>query len=761
MLGAALLRQMPRKAVGLLVVGMLVVLSALGSALFAAADSPDPTLPLSVTFNPSTRTATVQGGWAWTTHRSDCNVDRFGVGWAVDWHDTADRGNLVGTANGQPVYVGTSADNAVHYSATAPHCGTYNAAAGYNTGSWGPLQHSYPAGTTGAQVCVVMYDIHKDAGGGPRAGGLVAGGPGHNGDNSVQRNGDAPLGNGCFVFHSPTISTQASAGVVAGNAVHDTAALSGAAASATGQITFTLYGPDDATCARAPVFTSARPVSSNGSYASADFVPTAAGTYRWKARYGGDARNAAVGADCNAQNESVVVTTPRTVAGSNPPDLAITKTASPATATVGSPLTYQLSVRNVGTGPTTGLIRVTDDVPARLSISSVSGSGWACSQAGQAITCTQPGPLAAGTTASPITFVTAVLAAAGGEVVNTGVVKTPGDTDTTNDTSAVTTPVLPASAPALHITKSAAPAPGTVVAPGQLITYTLGYSDTGDAVARFVDLSDSVPANTAYVPDSATCSSACLGNYSPFTNMLHWTVSIKAGKAGSVSFQVRVSETAPDRAVIRNVGMLSFNGTSTSSNPVEHPVTVPVGGVRLVKSVSAATAAPGDTLTYSLVATATAVAHAGVTVTDVVPAGTTYVAGSASCGSGCLAGYDPASRTITGRIVLLPAGASQFLSFRAVIDRSRAATDGETIRNVAILSTPIIPSTPSNVVITTVPPTLIVLGERIPQPAAPVRARSLPFTGANGPTVPLAIASLLLIGCGAVLSRPRRRRATR
>ena len=58
------------------------------------------------------------------------------------------------------------------------------------------------------------------------------------------------------------------------------AALSGAF-NAGGTITFELYGPDDANCTGAVIFTDTSTVSGNGSYATApDFTTSAVGTYR-------------------------------------------------------------------------------------------------------------------------------------------------------------------------------------------------------------------------------------------------------------------------------------------------------------------------------------------------------------------------------------------------------------------------------------------------------------------------------------------------
>ena len=124
---------------------------------------------------------------------------------------------------------------------------------------------------------------------------------------------------------SPTISTVASGGVIVGvGSVSDTATLAGGV-SPTGTITFNLYGPNDATCATAAVFTTTKPVTGNGSYTSANYTPTAGGTYRWTASYGGDADNNAVSEACNGTNESVTVT---------PATPAISITKLPASQTI-------------------------------------------------------------------------------------------------------------------------------------------------------------------------------------------------------------------------------------------------------------------------------------------------------------------------------------------------------------------------------------------------------------------------------------------
>jgi hypothetical protein len=104
---------------------------------------------------------------------------------------------------------------------------------------------------------------------------------------------------------NPTLSTVSSAPITLGGTISDTATLGGTY-SGTGTITFSLYGPTDASCGAA-IFTTTKPVVGNGGYTSATFTPTAAGTYRWIASYGGDLNNNAVSGTCTSANESVLV----------------------------------------------------------------------------------------------------------------------------------------------------------------------------------------------------------------------------------------------------------------------------------------------------------------------------------------------------------------------------------------------------------------------------------------------------------------------
>jgi hypothetical protein len=202
---------------------LLVTVGALTfGAVSARPDAADPVVPATtgavVTNADGSRTVTVRGQWQWPTHRSDCNGDKRAVGFAVDWNDPGQPGNVVTTLNGATIDVGTAAanaynaaDNLVHATPPAAEsanpsawrggCGTFNAAAGYNSGAWGPLSHTYAPSFSGPiTICALMYDVHLSVNGGTPhdASEITAGGSKHNDDNSAEKNKNTPLGNGCF-----------------------------------------------------------------------------------------------------------------------------------------------------------------------------------------------------------------------------------------------------------------------------------------------------------------------------------------------------------------------------------------------------------------------------------------------------------------------------------------------------------------------------------------------------------------------------------
>ena len=138
------------------------------------------------------------------------------------------------------------------------------------------------------------------------------------------------------------------------------------------------------------------------------------------------------GGDVNPANNIAV--DPTQVLASAVPDLTITKTHTGdfLAGMVGA--TYHLVVMNSGAGPTNGIVSVTDSIPAGLTATAMSGTGWTC--AGPAGPCTRADSLAPGTAYPAILVTVDVAQAAPSSVINTASVSGGGEVNAANSTAA-------------------------------------------------------------------------------------------------------------------------------------------------------------------------------------------------------------------------------------------------------------------------------------------------------------------------------------
>lgn len=265
---------------------------------------------------------------------------------------------------------------------------------------------------------------------------------------------------------------------------------------------------------------------------------------------------------------------------------------------------------------------------------------------------------------------------------------------------------------------------GALVQPGTALVYTLTYTNTGNTPAVGVVITDELPINATF--DSV----ADGGTFDTSTGLAAWVVDIPAGGSGTVHWTVLAQLAFEAGQTIDNVAAFVAPDNSGSSNPVSNPM--PFGDLTLVKAVSPTGSAQyGGTLTYSLTATATGSLdqHSAV-ITDVVPTGTTYVPGSASCtGTPCTASYDATTETVTWAVGDLASGASRSVSFQVTIDRPAAAADGSIpssiIRNTGVVGSAETPETPSNEVTT---PVTTVLGVKVTRKPPQLPTTGIPLT---------------------------------
>src|SRR3989475_767355 len=296
------------------------------------------------------------------------------------------------------------------------------------------------------------------------------------------------------------------------------------------------------------------------------------------------------------------------------PILAVSKTDSPDPVAAGGNLTYTIAYANNGSAGATGVV-ITDSVPANTTFVSATAGGTLAS----GVVTWSIGNLAAGASGSVQMVVRVASPLANGTSITNGTYSIDSNETAPVAGAAVSTTVT--SAPLLSVSKTDSPDP---VAAGGNLTYTLSYSNTGNANATGVVLTDTVPANTTFV--SATAGGTLA------SGVVTWSIgNLAAGASGSVQMVVRVASPLANGTSITNSTysidsneISPVNGAAVSTAVTSAPI------LAVSKTDSPDPVAAGGNLTYTLSYSNTGNANAtGVVLTDTVPANTTFVSPTA------------------------------------------------------------------------------------------------------------------------------------
>ncbi|MCR4407174.1 MAG: S8 family serine peptidase [Anaerolineae bacterium] len=175
----------------------------------------------------------------------------------------------------------------------------------------------------------------------------------------------------------------------------------------------------------------------------------------------------------------------------------------------------------------------------------------------------------------------------------------------------------------------------TPVASGSTVTYALVMRNDHSQVLARATVSNTIPANTSYVPGSLQPTQAI---YHPLTRTITWQGPLAAGAAVILTYRLAVDDPLPASTYITNVARLedADHGLSFRRQAV-----VRVNAPDLSPStftVNRDAAQPGDVLTYTVVLRNEGIMDAvGASVSAPVPTHTTYISGSLSAlGGGVL-----------------------------------------------------------------------------------------------------------------------------
>jgi uncharacterized repeat protein (TIGR01451 family)/fimbrial isopeptide formation D2 family protein len=322
-------------------------------------------------------------------------------------------------------------------------------------------------------------------------------------------------------------------------------------------------------------------------------------------------------------------------------DLAVTKTHAPSdTFTPGTTATYTLTVNDLGPSDAAAPV-ITDGLPVGLSFVNSASVGWSCHAVGQTVTCQSASSVAAGSASSVDLTVLVASSYTGGAFSNTGTVSsaTP-DPVPANNSSTDVSPV-PSPSADLAIIKTHMNA----VTPGSNATYALTVSNLGPSDAAPPVVTDTLPTGLSFVSYSGsgwTCSAsgqdvtctAATPLATGATSAVDLVVAVAASIIGTVSNTATVTSTTPDPNHADN---MSTDATGVSPS-ADLSITKTHGGPLVI----------GTDVPYTL-----AVANHGPSdaaapvVTDVLPAGLTFVSATGVGWSCTTSGGGAGTSTVT------------------------------------------------------------------------------------------------------------------
>ena len=375
-------------------------------------------------------------------------------------------------------------------------------------------------------------------------------------------------------------------------------------------------------------------------------------------------------------------------------DLVVTKSETPDPVIAGENLTYTITLTNSGSSDAQNVV-LSDAVPSGttfVSLAQNSGAAFTLntpSVGGTGTATASIGTLAAGASAS-FTLVVNVNASvlAGATISNTAAaVTTTVDVNAANNSDLEVSQVLAETD--LAIVKSDFPDPAT---PGGNITYTITVTNSGSSDAQDVVLTDVVPTSTTFVslaspagwtPSApapgatgtvtATIPTLAAGASATFT----LTVQVDAAATGSIANTALIATATTDVSTGNNTVTATTNIQAVTGSEVDLVVT---------KSDSPDPVVAGTNLTYTVTVTNSSANEAfNVVVSDLVPAGTTFVSLAAPAGWTLDTPSVGGSGAATASIATLAAGADA--TFTLVVNVDSGVVAGATVSNTVTVAT--------------------------------------------------------------------------
>jgi uncharacterized repeat protein (TIGR01451 family) len=309
-------------------------------------------------------------------------------------------------------------------------------------------------------------------------------------------------------------------------------------------------------------------------------------------------------------NSNTVTTTVSQVGGTD-----VTPPTAAGSGVVGGTVNYAATVTNTGNGTDAYTLATSGLPPGWTATIYVDANGNGVLDPGETTVAASTGNLLMDGTFQVIIQVTVPAGASANDTGAVTLTATSGFNNTLTDTGVFTTTVLTAN---VTMVKTASPSNPQ---PGDTVTYTIQYQNTGNDMAYNAVIKDAIPSGANYVSNSllagATAGSATVrsdladGDNADFNattagSVTHTLGSVAAGASGVLIFRVTIGNLTEGTAVSNIAQTFYETPLGTARGPFDSPasiVTVSAEAALTLGTSGSRTGDPSDTVVYPLTVT--------------------------------------------------------------------------------------------------------------------------------------------------------------
>lgn len=369
-------------------------------------------------------------------------------------------------------------------------------------------------------------------------------------------------------------------------------------------------------------------------------------------------------------------------------DVSVAKTADPEPVSAGATLTYTITVSSEGPDNAAN-VAFSDPLPPGVTFQSISPvPGWSCTTPAIGVNGTvscSTATFSPGSVAFTLATTVDPSISNGTVLVNVATVSsTTADPHLNNNSSESDSTVAAPPGAAVSVTKAGAPDP---IVAGTPLTYTITAINSGSVDLDTAAIRDTLPSSTTFVSLTPPAGWSCTAPAAGATGTVNCsTIAMPASSTAPFTLVVNVSPALP-AGNLTNQAFLDYSIGGRDATVSTSVTTQVTASADLSTGITDAPdpVTPGNNIVYTITVTNAGPSNApSATLSDPLPAGTTFVSNTAPAGWSCTAPAIGASGTLSCSNASFALGSAVFT---LTVKSGPTTPAGTIITNTATAST--------------------------------------------------------------------------